>query len=121
MKKNWIFVILSIAMLSSLGFRPAPGNETLNYPPKESAAQNVLAELSLINPTQYKVEVLLWAMADTPSYYFYLSPKGTKIAKIKPGLYWVDIRFASDKCSPKGKNMKITKKTSITMVCSKPK
>jgi hypothetical protein len=123
MKKNWIFVILSITMLFSLSFLPASGNDLQNHSPRESAAQtqSTLAEISLSNPTQYKVQVLLWALADTPSYYVYIPPKAIKSIKVKPGSYWIDIKFSTDQCSPKGRNMKITKKTSLTMVCSKPK
>ena len=121
MRKNLIFVILSIAMLFSLGFAPAPSNETPNHPLAKPTAQNALAELHLINQTPYKAEVLLWGGINAQSYYVYLPPKSAKSIKVKPNSYWVDIMIASDKCIRNGKDMKITKKTSVTVVCRKPK
>jgi hypothetical protein len=112
MKKSWIFVMLSLAMLFSLGFAPAPANET---------PSNALAEFHLINQTPYKAQVLLWGGINAQSYYVYLPPRGAKSINVKPASYWVDIMIASDKCIRKGRDMKIIKKTNLTVVCSRPK
>jgi hypothetical protein len=121
MKKNWIFVILSIAMLFSLGFLPAPGNEVLNHSlakPTATKAPNTQVEVTFVNQTAYQMVVALLVIKAPSRSFVSLPPKSTKTIKIYPGTYFVSPSTVPDnKCRPHPKTMKITKNTKFTVVC----
>jgi hypothetical protein len=123
MKKNWGFVILSVAVLFSLGFMPAPGGETANGP-LLNPANSISVELSVNNKSTSMAIVNIGSTQPYFAYSFYV-PKGTKVTKsikVEPGKYRIIVGLGDNGCKSIAKNIEITKKTkkiNLSFECGK--
>ena len=122
MKKNWIFIILSLAMLFSLGFIPTPEIQNAN-PSQLEAANSISVDFLLNNKSPNTAVVTIESTQPYFSTSFYV-PKGTKTTKsikVAPGKYQVIIGLGSG-CQSIVKNITITKKTkkvNLPFTCGK--
>jgi hypothetical protein len=120
MKKNWIFIILSLAVLFSLGFLPTPGNNTLNSLPVKPTGSSQ-ASLSVANNTKHTISVWLYGIKTQKHYSFWMSSeRGAKKINVVPDIYQVNIYYQdSVECKPMKMNVKITTQAKIKLACVK--
>jgi hypothetical protein len=127
MKKNWIFVILSIAMLFSLGFLPAPSKNTVNSGLASTSAVSI--ELIVVNRAKAKLIISVSGLQPYFQTNFYVQ-KGTSVIQtinIKPGNYkvYANCIYPGRPYSPRMvKNITVTSKTKtikVSFSCSKVK
>jgi hypothetical protein len=118
MKKKQLLVILALGLVFSMGFVPAYSMQNvgdLNNPllkPTSSAP----VELTITNKTAGIVAVYVFG---AQNYAIRLSAGATGTIKVKPAKYtlWV----MPEKCDHFGKDLKILKKTKLTVKCGKIK